>query len=89
MKERFTFKKVGTKASNIHKATFSRDVIQSYLVFDNMAIIHRVKYRLKLKGRLRVHETPVLEVVFVTLIENSSVITDDTQGPRKYPHLLK
>ena len=31
------------------------------------------------------HETPTSEVIFVTLIENSSVVANDTQGPRKYP----
>ena len=31
------------------------------------------------------YETPILEVIFATLTENSSVITNDTQGPQKYP----
>ena len=31
-------------------------------------------------------KTPILEVIFVTLTENSSVLTNDTQGPQKYPH---
>ena len=35
------------------------------------------------------HETPILEVIFLTLTENSSVITNDTQGPQKYPHHRK
>ena len=30
------------------------------------------------KGRLWVHETPILEVTFVTLTENSSVVTNVT-----------
>ena len=30
---------------------------------------------------LWVHWTPILEVIFVTLTENSSVVTNDTQGP--------
>ena len=29
-----------------------------------------------------IHETPIFEAIFVTLTENSSVITDDTQGIR-------
>ena len=39
--------------------------------FDNMAIIHWVKYGLKQKSKLWVHETPILYVIFVTLTENS------------------
>ena len=35
--------------------------------FDNIAIIHLVKNRLKQKSRLWVHETPILEVIFVIL----------------------
>ena len=35
---------------------------------------------------LGVHETPILKVIFVTLTDNLSVVTNDTQGPRKYPH---
>ena len=27
-------------------------------------------------------EAPILEVIFLTLIENSSVVTNDTQGPQ-------
>ena len=34
------------------------------------------------KGRLWVHETPVFEVIFTTLTENSSIITNDTKGPQ-------
>ena len=46
---------------------------------DNMAIIHWVKNMLKQKGKLWVHETPILEVIFVALTEDSSIVTDDTQ----------
>ena len=53
--------------------------------FDNMAIIHELKIGQKQKGKLWVHETSILEVFFVTLTENSSVVTNDTQGPQKYP----
>ena len=35
---------------------------------------------------LRARVTPIFEVIFVTLTENLSVITNDTQGPQKYPH---
>ena len=35
---------------------------------------------------MQVNETPILEVTFVTLTENSSVITNDPQGPWKHPH---
>ena len=41
------------------------------------------------KGRLCVHEIPIFEVIFVNLTENLSVITNDNQGPQKYPHHLK
>ena len=54
--------------------------------FDNMVIIYWVKNRLKQKGRFWVHETPILEEIFVILTENSSVIINDTQAPEKYPH---
>ena len=40
----------------------------------------------KQKGRLRVHEAPILEVIFVALTENSSVVTNDTHEPWKYPY---
>ena len=50
--------------------------------FDNMAIIHCVKNGKK--GKVDC-ETPILEIIFVTLIENSSLVTNDTQGPQKYP----
>ena len=35
---------------------------------------------------LRVHETPIFEVIFMILTENVSVVTNDTLGPQKYPH---
>ena len=38
---------------------------------------------------MRVHETPILEVIFVTLTENTSVVTNDTLGPQKYPQHQK
>ena len=47
--------------------------------FGKMVIIHWIK------NRLRVHETPILEVIFVSLTENSSIMTNYTQGPWKYP----
>ena len=31
----------------------------------------------------------IFEVIFVTLNENSSVVTNDIQGPQKYPHHQK
>ena len=43
----------------------------------------------KQKGRLWVHGTAILEVIFVTLTDNSSVITNDTQGTWKYPQHQK
>ena len=55
---------------------------------DNMTTIE-LKIDQKQKGRQWVHETPILEVIFVTLIENSSVITNDTQEPQKYPYHRK
>ena len=41
------------------------------------------------KDKLWVHETPILEEVFVTLTENSSVATNDTQGPKEFPNQRK
>ena len=45
--------------------------------FDNMTINHWVKICQNHKGRLWVHKTPILEETFVTITENSSVITND------------
>ena len=45
--------------------------------FDNMAIVDCVKIGQKWKGRLWVHETAILEVIFVTLTENSSAVSND------------
>ena len=53
--------------------------------FDNVAIIHWVKTRLKTE-RLWIHEMPILVAIFVSLTENSSVVTNDTLGRQKYPH---
>ena len=35
---------------------------------------------------LRNHETPILEVIFATVTDNSSVVTNDIQGPQKHLH---
>ena len=48
---------------------------------DNTAIIHWVKIGQKQKDTPWVHERPILEVIFVTLTEISSVITNDNQEP--------
>ena len=53
--------------------------------FDNVAIIHWVKNRLKTE-RLWIHEIPILVAIFVSLTENSSLITNDTLGRQKYLH---
>ena len=58
-----------------------------------MVIIHCVRIGLKQNGRKCVHEILILEVIFevifVTLTENSSAVTNDTQGPQKYAHHQK
>ena len=54
--------------------------ISGIYTFEIMAISLSLKRDKNHKGRLWVHETPILEVMFVTLTENSSVITYDTQG---------
>ena len=41
------------------------------------------------KSRLGVHETLILEVIFVNLTENISVVENDTKGLQKYPHHQK
>ena len=41
--------------------------------------------RKKSEGRLWVDETPTLEVIFVTVTENSSAIKNDTQLLWEYP----
>ena len=62
------------KSSNIGKAWFLKScVIQSGLFYVLLIIqpFHRV-------------QTPIHELISVTLTENSSVATNDTQGPQKY-----
>ena len=49
--------------------------------FDNWPF-YDLKISQKDKGRLWVHETPILELIFVTLTENSSVVTNNTQEPQ-------
>ena len=51
-----------------------------------MAISIGLKIGQKQKGRLQVHEIPMLEVIYMTLTENSSAILNNTQGPQKYLH---
>ena len=63
----------GSKLSSLHP-------------FYSVTILHWVKTGWKQKGRLWVHETPILEVIFVTLTKNSYVTTNDTHRPQKYPH---
>ena len=46
--------------------------------FGNMVITHWVKNKWE-----TLRQT---EVIFVTPTENSSVVTNDTQGPQKYPN---
>ena len=41
------------------------------------------------KAKLRVHEKPILKVIFVTLTDNSSVKRKCIQRPQKYPHNWK
>ena len=41
------------------------------------------------KSRLCVCETTIIEIIFVTLTEDTFVVTSDTQGPRKYLHHRK
>ena len=36
------------------------------------------------KVRLRVHEIPILKVIFVTLTENLSVVANGTQLPQEF-----
>ena len=75
------------------KLTF-RELCNSKLsglhLFDNEAtIIHWVKICKKWKGRLWVHKTLILEVIFLTLTGNSSVVTNDTQGSQSSPYHWK
>ena len=49
--------------------------------FKNMTISLSQKWGKNQKGTLRVHGTPMLEVTFVTLTENLSVLTNDTKRP--------
>ena len=58
--------------------------------FDNVALIHRVKKnRSKTEGKVWVHETQILEVIFMTVTENAFFVTNYTQEPDKYPHHRK
>ena len=64
-------------------------VIQGYLVYILLIKFIELKIGQEQKGRLGVHETSILAVIFVTLTESSSVLTNNTQGTRKYPHYWK
>ena len=50
--------------------------------FVNMAIFTELKIGQKQKGRLWVYEKPILELIFLTITENSSVITNDIRDLR-------
>ena len=63
--------------------------LYSLHAFDKMVIIHyvwigRLNRTLKQKGRSWVHETTILEVIFVTLTDKSPAVTIDIQGPQKW-----
>ena len=49
--------------------------------FENMTISLSQKRGKNQRRTLRVHETPMLELTFVTLTENLSVLTNDTKRP--------
>ena len=56
--------------------------------FDNI-YGHFAELKMKSKSErlgVWVRETSIFQVIFVILIENSSVITEDTRGPREYPY---
>ena len=38
------------------------------------------------KDRLWFHEAPIPDVIIMTFIENSSVLTKDNKGPQEYPY---
>ena len=57
--------------------------------FDNMVISLSQKRGENPKSWLWVHETLILEIIFVTLTEDSSAVINDTQGPREYLHHRK
>ena len=40
----------------------------------------------KQKGSLWVYESSIPEAIFVTLTKNLTAVTNNIQGPRKYPH---
>ena len=59
-------------------------MIQSYLDYE-LLTIQPFQWVRKIwcnqKGRSRLNEKPILEVIFVTFFKNSSVLINDTQGP--------
>ena len=71
--------------SNTGKAKFYRAVWLKIIWFTYFWI-KKGKNR---NCRLWVHETPILEIISVTLTKNSPVITNDTQRRREYPHHQK
>ena len=44
---------------------------------------------MELKIGKKTEDALILEVIFVTLTENSSVVKNNSQGPWKYPHHRK
>ena len=65
------------------KLSLFKTVVQFEVIwFSYMAI--SLSQKIGKNHELLVDETPTLEVIFVIPIENSSVVTNNTNGPRKY-----
>ena len=75
------------KTLNIAKANCERVkwYRNNYEFFD-ITISLSWKRGKKQKGIVWFQETPILEVIFVALTENSSLVTNDSEGPQEYPH---
>ena len=77
--------KSGQRTQILVKPDFGdlRDSKLSRLRTINGHFIESKKWGKNEKGWLCVHETPILEAIFVTLSENSYAVTKNTQGPRE------
>ena len=67
---------------NVHLEIFNRSINNSSnIILIISPYFIELQIGQKQKGRQWVYEAPIFEVIFVTLTENSLVVTNDTQGP--------
>ena len=75
---------------NSYNVIFNKIVPKLFTIFKKLflANLNPTRY-FKKRCKSEREETPIPDVIFVTLTENLSIVTNDTQGPQKYPHHWK